>query len=533
MLSYARGPEEPLLEKTIPQALAEVTARDPNRLALVVRHQGIRWRYTQLDAEIERVARGLAGLGLAPGDRLGIWASNRVEWLLVWLAAMRARLVSVNVNPAYRSYDLAYVVKKSRLRALFLAEQDARSNYRQILAEAAAPVEHLVWLGQDSWNQMLGNGRDYQAPADPNEVVNIQYTSGTTGSPKGVLLTHLGLLNNAWSLGEWIGLTEQDRFCVPLPLYHCAGCVCGSLCALLRGGALILPAAQFDPLATLEAIHEERATNLGGVPTMLIAMLEHPQFARFDLSSLRAAFSGGSPVPIELMKRVNSQMSCPSVNIVYGQTEASPAITCSRPDDTFEQRVSTVGCALPNTEVKIVSPSSGEIVPAGEQGELCARGYLVMKGYDQDPEATAGAIDAGGWLHTGDLAVMEPNGHFHITGRAKEMIIRGGENLFPAEIEAFLFNHPKVAEVAVVGIPDRKLGEAVLAWIRLRGGQAATEEEIREYCRGRIAHFKIPQYIRFVDVFPMTVTGKVQKFKIREEAIRELGLEEEARIQTA
>jgi fatty-acyl-CoA synthase len=532
MLSYARGPDAPVIERTIPQALSEVIARFEDRQALVVRHQEVRYTYRDLDHEIERTAQGLAGLGLRPGDRFGIWSSNCVEWVLLWLAGMRAGLVSVNVNPAYRSHDLAYVIRKSGMRALFLWEQDARVNYRQILSEAAVPVEQLVWLGTDSWTRMLESGREYTVRADPDDVVNIQYTSGTTGSPKGVLLTHRGLVNNAWLGGECMGMTESDRMYCSLPLYHCAGCVCSLLGATLRGAALLLPSAQFDPLAVLQTIHEERATIGGGVPTMLIAMLDHPEFSRFKLTSLRFMFSGGAPVPVELMKQVNQRMHCDTVAIIYGQTEASPIITMSRPGDNFEQRISTVGAPIANTEVKIISPSTGETVPVGEQGELCARGLLVMKGYDQEPEATAGTIDAEGWLHTGDLATIGPDGHFRITGRTKDMIIRGGENIFPREIEEFLFTCPKIVNVAVVGVSHPTLGEAVLAWIQLRAGETATEEEMRQFCQGKIARFKIPHYIRFVDAFPLTVTGKIQKFRIREIEVAERGLEREGALET-
>jgi len=369
-------------------------------------------------------------------------------------------------------------------------------------------------------------------PGSSEEVANIQYTSGTTGSPKGVLLTHRNILNNAWLLSRNLKIQEHDRICVPVPLYHCFGCVIGSLVCLATGAALILPSACFDPLATLRAVESERATALYGVPTMFIAELEHPEFSRFDLKSLRTGIMAGSPCPVEVMRRVCDQMNCREVTIAYGQTESSPGITMSKVDDSLDLRVSTVGCALPNTEVKIISPS-GDILPAGEQGELCTRGYLVMKGYDGEPEATRRVIDEEGWLRTGDLAVMLPNSYFRITGRAKDMIIRGGENIYPREIEEFLYTNPKIADACVVGLPDPRWGEVVLAWIRLRAGAVADEEEIREFCRGRIAHFKVPQHIRFVDSFPMTVTGKVQKYRIREQEIQERGLEKVARIETA
>ena len=538
MLSYARGPEAPILEKTIHEAFADAARLDPGHEALVVCHQDVRLTYAGLAARVEQTARGLAGLGLRPGDRVGIWAGNCLEWILIQLGCARAGLVLVNVNPAYRSVDLAYVLRKSRMRALFLRERDARADYRAILEEARAgqelPLRHAVFVGHESWDRMIAGGIDITwDPPRPGEVANIQYTSGTTGSPKGVLLTHRNLVNNAWLLGEWLGVRPAERMVAPLPLYHCAGCVCSVLGMLERGATVILASAQFDAGAVLRAVERERATQLAGVPTMLVAILEHPEFDTFDLGSVRTIWAGGAPCPVELMKRVKDRIRPDRLIVLYGQTESSPIITMAHPDDPYEICVRTIGLPLLNTEVKIVSPITGKTLPAGEQGELCTRGYHVMKGYDEEPQATARAIDAEGWLHTGDLAVMETNEHFHITGRSKEMIIRGGENLFPAEIEAFLVTHPKIAEAYVIGLPDAKLGEAVLAWIRLRAGESATEDEIRAHCEGKIAHFKIPQYFRFVDDFPLTVTGKVQKFRIRQQEIRERGLEEVAKAKMA
>ena len=538
MESYSRGPEYPILETTIGQALDGAAGRFPHSDAVVVLRQGKRLTYLQLKSEAERVARGLWGLGLRPGDRIGVWASNCVEWVLLQHATARIGAVLVNVNPAYRSHELAFVLRKSRMKALFLHEADARSNYLDILNQARtgleSQLEHVVVLGTDSWNGMLERGVDPPSlTVDPNDTVNIQYTSGTTGSPKGVLLTHRNLVNNGWVMGWTLKLTEKDRICVPVPLYHCFGCVLGSICATVYGAALVLPSPQFEPLATLEAVEAERCTVVYGVPTMFIAELDHPEFRRFNLSSLRTGIMAGAPCPIEVMKRVVSDMGCREMTIGYGQTESSPVITGSLTEDSLELRVSTVGRALPNTEVKIAAPGSGEPVEVGEQGELCTRGYLVMKGYDQEPEATARAIDSQGWLHTGDLATMRADGYFRITGRAKEMIIRGGENIYPREIEEFLYTHPKIADVYVVGLPDARLGEAVLAAIRLKAGETSTEDEIRDFCKGRIAHFKIPQYISFVDSFPMTVTGKIQKYRIREREIEARGLEAAASIKTA
>ena len=535
MLSYSKGPDVPLLEETISEAFLKTAKRFPNHDALIVRHQGVRLTFAQLVVEVEGVGRGLTGLGLGAGDRIGVWSTNCVEWVLLHLACARIGAVLVNVNPAYRAYELAFVLRKSGMKALFLLEKDTRSDYRAILQEAMAghtlPLQHLVYFGTNSWSRMLDQGKEIPSrTAAPDDVINIQYTSGTTGSPKGVLLTHRNLVNNAVVCSLGMKTTEHDKICVPVPLYHCFGCVIGTLVCMLTGATLILPSPTFDALATMQAIHDERATTIYGVPTMFIAELGHPEFSRFDFSSLRTGVMAGAPCPIEVMKRVGNEMHCPAMTIAYGQTESSPVITMSGVEDSLEHRVSTVGRACPATEVKIVS-ATGETVPAGEQGELCTRGYLVMKGYDQEPEATARAVDKDGWLHTGDLATMRPDGYFRVTGRAKDMIIRGGENVYPREIEEFLYTHPKVGDVQVVGLPDEKLGEIVAAWIKLK--ESATEDEIRDFCRGKISYFKIPQHIRFVEAFPMTVTGKIQKFKIREIEIKELGLEGVAQIQTA
>jgi fatty-acyl-CoA synthase len=538
LLSYRRGADVPLLEHTISQALEHAAARFPGREALVSCHQKRRFTWSELDGEVTRTARGLAGLGLDPGDRVGIWSSNCVEWVLLQYAAARAGLILVNVNPAYRSHELRFVLQKSRIRALFLRAADSRANYREILSESRngdrLPLENVVWLGEDSWQAMLDGGRDFSGNAvEPGEVANIQYTSGTTGSPKGVMLTHRNLLNNGMAIGLALRCTENDRICAPVPLYHCFGSVIGSMVSVVNGATLILPSAQFDPLATLEAVHRERATTLYGVPTMFISELEHPEFERFDMSSLRKGVMSGAPCPIELMKRVGERMHIERMTIPYGQTESSPVITMSNIDDPFELRVTTVGAPLANTEVQIIDPQTRERVPMGRQGELCTRGYLVMKGYDADPQATAEAIDSDGWLHTGDLAAMRPDGYVSFKGRAKDTIIRGGENIYPREVEDFLHTHPKIADVYVVGLPDAKLGETVLAWVQLKTGEQATVEEIRDFCKGKIAYFKVPQYVRFVDSFPMTVSKKVQKFLMREQEIRERGLEAIARQETA
>jgi fatty-acyl-CoA synthase len=538
MQSYARGPVLPLLEKTIGQVLADAVARNPSGDALVSRHQGLRISYTELQQRAERTARGLWGLGLRPGDRVGIWACNCVEWVYLQLATALTGTVLVNVNPAYRAHELRYVLGKSGMKALFLHERDARMAYLDILNEARKgeqiELAHVVLLGSAAWDGMLANGVDVPAlEQSPHDVVNIQYTSGTTGSPKGVLLTHRNLVNNAYVVGRGMLLTPADRLCSPVPLYHCFGCVMSSLLAVVHAIALVMPAAQFDPLATLQAIDAERCTVIYGVPTMFIAELDHPDFGKYNMSTLRTGIMAGAPCPVEVMKRVIAEMHCSGMSVAYGQTESSPAITMSAVHDSMEHRVATIGQALPETEVKIVAPWNDEILATGQRGELCARGYMVMKGYDREPDATARAVSEDGWLRTGDLAVMRDDGYLHIAGRLKEMIIRGGENIYPREIEEFLHQHPKIADVYVVGLPDARLGESVLAWIKLKAGEGMTEDEVRDYCRGQIAHFKVPQYIRFVDAFPMTVTGKVQKFRIRAQEIEALGLHAAAEIKTA
>lgn len=538
MLSYARGAKAQLLDKTISQALEEAAQSNPDGDAIVSRHQGLRLSHRDLQREVERTARGLWGLGVRPGDRVGMWAATCAEWVLLQVATTRIGAVLVNVNPANRSHELSFVLRKSGMKAIFLHGRDARADYREILQEARRgqelPLAHAIFLGTDDWSKMLENGVDPPPHNDcPDDVVNIQYTSGTTGTPKGVLLTHRNLLNNAYLISRTLRFTERDRLCCPVPLYHCFGCVMSTLVCIVSRMALVLPAPQFDALATLDAVQRERCTALYGVPTMFIAELEHPRFREFDLSSLRTGIMAGAPCPVEVMRRVVTDMHCTQMTIAYGQTESSPVVTMSSPDDDIETRVSTVGRAMPETEIKIVVPDAGTVVETGQRGELCARGYMVMKGYDGEPEATSRAIDSEGWLHTGDLAIMRADGCFHFAGRIKEIIIRGGENIYPREIEEFLHGHPKIADVYITGLPDERLGETVLAWIKLKADETATEDEIREFCRGRIAHFKIPQDIRFVESFPMTVSGKVQKFRIREQEVQERDLRRAASIQTA
>ena len=538
MLSYSKGHDAPLIRDTIDQVFRRTVQMHPNGEALIARHQNAGLSFSDLDAAVERTARGLTGLGLAERDRVGVWSTNCVEWVMLNLACARIGAVLVNVNPAYRAMELRYVLRKSGMKALFLWEADHRSDYRAILDEArdlqVLALEHVIFIGTQSWAEMFEKGHDIPGvKTTGDDVTNIQYTSGTTGSPKGVLLTHCNLLNNAQVIAGGMKITASDKICVPVPLYHCFGSVAGTLVSVVTGATMVLPAGTFEPLATMQAIQEFGVTTIYGVPTMFIGELDHPEFRNFDFSSLRTGVMAGAPCPIEVMKRVVNEMHCPEMTIMYGQTETSPVITMSTVDDSLERRVSTVGGACPNTEVKIASQVTGETVEAGEQGELCTRGYLVMKGYDDEPEATARAIDEKGWLHTGDLAVMRPDEYFRVTGRAKDLIIRGGENIYPREVEEFLFTHPKVADVQVVGLPDVKLGEIVAAWIRLKPEEIATEEEICDFCRGKIAHFKIPQHMRFVEQFPMTVTGKIQKFKIREFEIEARGLQAAAGVQTA
>jgi fatty-acyl-CoA synthase len=535
--SYSRGPDVELLERSTGDQLVEAATRFPDCPAVISRHQQRRLSWRELLAAADRLARGLVDLGVRPCDRVGIWSLNCWEWVVVHMACARAGAALVIVNPAYRTHELSFVLRRSQMKVLFLWERDARSDYAAILSEARrAPgiaLEHLVQLGTPAWEALLKLDPLPPILVSQHDIANIQYTSGTTGSPKGVLLTHRNLVNNGMLLARTLRYTERDSICVPVPLSHCFGCVIGTMSALAASAALVLPNWSFDPLATLQAVEEERATSLYGVPTMFIAELRHPEFARFDLTSLRTGVMAGAPCPIEVMRQVNRDMHCRELTIGYGLTETSPVITMSELDDDLERRVSTVGKALPATEIKVVSLENSETVPRGVPGEICSRGYMLMQGYDGEPEATSRAIDPDGWFHTGDLGVMREDGYLKITGRAKDMIIRGGENIYPREIEEFLYAHPKIAEVHVTGLPDERLGEIVLAWIRLKSDETATEEEIREFCRGRIAHFKIPQAVRFVDSFPTTLSGKIQKFRIREIELLERGLEAAARIETA
>jgi fatty-acyl-CoA synthase len=548
---------------TIGQVLRETAVRFPDRPAAVFSSRHWRMTWAELDREVDRVARGLLGLGLGRGDHFGVWATNVPEWLLLQFATARIGVVLVTVNPSYRPSELAYVLGQADIKGLALIDHFKSTDYIASLVEAVPELatattpritsarrpclttvvqlrgETQPWAF--SWESLLA-AADSVSPidlaraelaVDCRDAVNIQFTSGTTGAPKGATLSHRNILMNAYYAGTSQRISARDSICVPVPLYHCFGCVLGSLCGLVHGAALVFPGEVFHADATLAAIHSERCTALYGVPTMFIAMLEHADFSKRDASSLRTGIMAGSPCPIELMRRVTSEMHATEMTIGYGQTEASPLVTQTRFDDSVALRVGTVGRVLPGCEAKIVDPQTGRTLPDGESGEFCARGHGLMLGYYRQPEMTAQAIDAEGWLHTGDLALREPNGYFRITGRLKDLVIRGGENIFPREIEEVLYEHPAVRDVQVIGVPDRKFGEQVMAWICLRDGREATAEELKEFCRSRLAYFKVPHYWKFVDAFPTTVTGKIQKFRMREISIVELGLEDVARIETA
>jgi len=547
-LSYSHGTaEQTLLGETIGANLTRTAAAFGDRDAVVDVPAGRRWTYAQLDADTDTLARGLVAAGLKAGDRVGIWAPNCAEWVLLQYATAKAGIILVNINPAYRSHELNYALRQSGVRLLVSAESFKTSNYRAMIEEVSGglpALERVIYLGSADWDELFVVGRmpiagggdqlaERQAMLSFDDPINIQYTSGTTGFPKGATLSHHNILNNGYFIGEGCGYTEQDRVCIPVPFYHCFGMVLGNLACTTHGAAIIIPAAGFDPAATLRAVAAERCTSLYGVPTMFIAELALPDFASYDLSSLRTGIMAGSPCPVEVMKRVVSEMHMSEVTICYGMTETSPVSAQTRADDDMERRVSTVGRVHPYVEVKIVDPETGLTVPRGATGEMCTRGYSVMLGYWDDPEQTSDAIDQARWMHTGDLAVLDEAGYLNIVGRIKDMIIRGGENVYPREIEEFLYSHPAVEDVQVIGVPDAKYGEEICAWVKLRPGQQLTEQELREFCTGQIAHFKIPRYLRITTEFPMTVTGKVQKFKMRDTSITELGLESAASTETA
>jgi fatty-acyl-CoA synthase len=537
--SYVHGASAtPLLGQTIGENLDRAIAAYGDREALVSCHQGLRYTYAELGEKVDRLARALLATGLEPGDRLGIWSPNRAEWVLVQYATAKAGIVLVNVNPSYRTSELEYALRQSGCRALIAAPAFKTSDYAAMIEEVrpkAPELERVVLFDSPEWEALAGSDGDgAQLPACQfDEAINIQYTSGTTGFPKGATLSHHNILNNGYFVAQGCGYTEEDRVCIPVPFYHCFGMVMGNLGCTTHGACMVIPEAAFEPEATLRAVQEERCTSLYGVPTMFIAELEHPRFSDYDLSTLRTGIMAGSPCPIETMRRVVSEMHMEEVTICYGMTETSPVSTQTAAGDPLEKRVGTVGRVHPHVEIKVVDPDTRRVVDREEPGELCTRGYSVMLGYWNEPEKTDEVLDRARWMHTGDLAVMDDEGYLRIVGRIKDMVIRGGENLYPREVEEFLYGHPDVADVQVVGVPDTRYGEELMAWIVPRGGAEIDQESVAEFCRGRIAHHKIPRYVAMVDEFPMTVTGKVQKFKLRERAIEQLGLEEAAAVETA
>src|SRR4051794_34243151 len=534
MLSYAHGVSgTPLLGETIGANLERTAARVPDADALISCHQGVRLTYSELDAQVDRAARALLAAGLAPGDRLGIWSPNRAEWVLIQYATAKAGIILVNINPAYRTSELEYALNQSGCRMLVAAPSFKTSDYAAMIDEVrpnCPRLEQVVLFDTPAWDELLAGGDAARElpELDFDDPINIQYTSGTTGFPKGATLSHHNILNNSYFTGELCGYSDADRVCIPVPFYHCFGMVLGNLACTTHGAAMVIPAPAFEPEASLEAVQSERCTSLYGVPTMFIAELDHSRFGEFDLTSLRTGIMAGSPCPIEVMRRVIDRMHMGEVTICYGMTETSPVSTQTRADDDLEHRTGTVGRVHPHVEVRIADPETGRTLPCGEPGELLTRGYSVMLGYWDEPEKTADAIDRARWMHTGDLGTMDERGYVKITGRIKDMVIRGGENLYPREIEEFLYGHPDVSDVQVVGLPDERYGEELAAFVVLREGASCSEDDVREWCRGKIAHNKVPRYVRFVDAFPMTVTGKVQKFKLRESAMDELGLVEVA-----
>jgi fatty-acyl-CoA synthase len=544
MLSYAHGTSRtPLLGETIGENLRRTALRYGDRDALVVRSQSYRATYRELFDATSVLARALIASGIEPRDRVGIWSPNRFEWVIAQFATARMGAILVNINPAYKSSELRYVLQQSGVKLLLLAKEFRGSDYVALLDEVRTECPDLdesIVLDTD-WNDLRARSAlvtEAQLAARESTLqfddpINIQYTSGTTGFPKGATLSHHNLINNGFFIGETLGYTEHDRVCIPVPFYHCFGMVLGNLACTTHGSCMVIPGEAFDPLTALETTATERCTALYGVPTMFIAELNHPRFAEFDLTSLRTGIMAGSPCPVEVMKKVQSVMHMPEVTICYGMTETSPVSTQSLLDDPLEKRVSTVGRVHPHVEIKIVDSETGRIVPHGTPGELCTRGYSVMLGYWNNDTATREAIDAAGWMHTGDLATMDTEGYVNIVGRIKDMIIRGGENVYPREIEEYLLTHPDIVDVQVIGVPSEKYGEEVMAWVRVQPNVELTGDALKAFCTGRIAKYKIPAYWRFVDAFPMTVTGKVQKYRMREMAIAELRLEEAAAITTA
>jgi fatty-acyl-CoA synthase len=546
--SYSHGTSStPLLGETIGQNLGRIAATLGGHEALVDVPSGRRWTYRQLDQDTDALAGGLVAAGIQARDRVGIWAPNCAEWVLLQFATAKMGAILVTINPAYRSSELGFALRQSGVRMLVSAERFKTTDYRAMIGEVSGSLpglERVIYLGSAEWEVLLGSESGAAGRAgDPlaaqaaslafDDPINIQYTSGTTGFPKGATLSHHNILNNGFFIGEMCRYTEQDRVCIPVPFYHCFGMVLGNLATITHGACIVIPAPGFEPAATLRAVAGEGCTSLYGVPTMFIAELALPDFAAYDLSTLRTGIMAGSPCPVEVMRRVVSEMHMAEVTIAYGMTETSPVSCQTRPDDDTGRRVSTVGRVHPHVEVKVIEPDSGRVVPRGQPGELCTRGYCVMLGYWDEPARTAEAIDSARWMHTGDLAVMDDDGYVNIVGRIKDMVIRGGENVYPREVEEFLYTHPAIEDVQVIGVPDEKYGEELCAWVRLRPGAELTAEDLRAFCSGKIAHYKVPRYVRFTQEFPMTVTGKVQKFKMRETSVAELGLEAASQTRTA
>jgi fatty-acyl-CoA synthase len=532
------GPtDSPLLEQTIGDNLEATAARFPGREALVVTHQGIRQTWAEFNNSVNAVAKGLMAKGIKAGDRVGMWSPNYAEWIYIQYATAKIGAIQVNVNPAYRTSELEYVLNQSGCRMLVTCTEYLTSAYAEMVEKvrpSLPSLEEVIYFDTDDWTKLMAAGetvsdaqlRERSAGLNPTDAINIQYTSGTTGFPKGATLSHRNILNNAKLVGGACGYDESDRVCIPVPFYHCFGMVMGNLACCVYGAAKVIPCPTFNPGAVLQTVQDEKCTSLYGVPTMFIAELGHPDLSTFDLSALRTGIMAGSPCPIEVMRNVFDVMNMREVTIAYGMTETAPVSTQTSATDSVEHRVSTVGRVHPHVESKIVDPATGETVQRGEDGEYCTRGYHVMLGYWNDPDKTAEAIDEDGWMHSGDLATMDNDGYINIVGRIKDLIIRGGENVYPREIEEFLFTHPAVADAQVIGVPDDRYGEEIMAWVQLAADATTSEDELKAFCRDKIAHFKIPRYVKFVSQFPMTVTGKVRKIEMREHSIAELGLKE-------